>query len=67
MLVQVHPDGSEVPFRAPVNISKVRVLMQGFKDFIMRGNLVEMAIAFIMGSVFPSALENSTSACSSPQ
>lgn len=26
--------------------------MQGFKDFIMRGNLIELAIAFIMGAAF---------------
>lgn len=26
--------------------------MQGFKDFIMRGNLVELATAFIMGTAF---------------
>ena len=26
--------------------------MQGFKEFIMRGNLVELAVAFIMGGAF---------------
>ncbi len=26
--------------------------MKGFKDFIMRGNLVELAVAFIMGTAF---------------
>ena len=26
--------------------------MRGFKDFLMRGNLVELAVAFIMGTVF---------------
>ena len=26
--------------------------MKGFKDFIMRGNLVELAIAFVIGSAF---------------
>ncbi|WP_420174247.1 large conductance mechanosensitive channel protein MscL [Luteococcus sp. OSA5] len=26
--------------------------MKGFKDFIMRGNLVEMAVAFIIGGAF---------------
>ncbi|WP_299445683.1 MscL family protein [uncultured Phycicoccus sp.] len=26
--------------------------MQGFKNFIMRGNLVELAVAFIMGAAF---------------
>lgn len=26
--------------------------MKGFKDFLMRGNLIELAVAFIMGTVF---------------
>lgn len=26
--------------------------MQGFRNFIMRGNLVELAVAFIMGAAF---------------
>jgi len=26
--------------------------MKGFKDFLMRGNLVELAVAFIMGAAF---------------
>jgi len=26
--------------------------MQGFRDFILRGNLVELAVAFIMGTAF---------------
>ncbi len=26
--------------------------MKGFKDFVMRGNLVELAVAFIMASAF---------------
>lgn len=26
--------------------------MKGFKEFLMRGNLVELAVAFIMGTVF---------------
>ena len=26
--------------------------MKGFKDFVMRGNLVELAIAFVIGSAF---------------
>ncbi len=31
--------------------------MQEFKDFLMRGNLIEMAVAFIMGSVFAPVVE----------
>ncbi len=31
--------------------------MQGFKDFIMRGNLVELAVAFIIGGAFATVVE----------
>jgi large conductance mechanosensitive channel len=31
--------------------------MKGFKDFLMRGNLVELAVAFIMGTVFAAVVE----------
>lgn len=34
--------------------------MQGFKDFLMRGNLIELAVAFIMGSVFATVVESFT-------
>ena len=27
-------------------------MLKGFKDFIMRGNLVEIAVAFIIGGAF---------------
>lgn len=27
-------------------------MLQGFKDFIMRGNLIELAVAFIMATAF---------------
>ncbi len=27
-------------------------MLQGFKDFIMRGNLVELAVAFVIGGAF---------------
>ena len=26
--------------------------MKGFRDFLLRGNLIELAVAFIMGVVF---------------
>ena len=26
--------------------------MKGFKDFILRGNLIELAVAFIIGAAF---------------
>lgn len=27
-------------------------MLQGFKDFLLRGNLIELAVAFIMGTAF---------------
>lgn len=35
--------------------------MKGFKDFIMRGNLVDMAVAFIMGTAFATVVTTFTS------
>lgn len=34
--------------------------MQGFKEFIMRGNLIEMAVAFIMGVAFKDVVDSFT-------
>src|SRR3546814_1049550 len=31
--------------------------MQGFKEFILRGNLIELAVAFIMGTAFAKVIE----------
>jgi large conductance mechanosensitive channel len=31
--------------------------MKGFKDFLLRGNLIELAVAFVMGVVFAAAVE----------
>ena len=31
--------------------------MKGFKDFIMRGNLVELAVAFIIGAAFATVVK----------
>ena len=31
--------------------------MKGFKDFILRGNLVELAVAFIMGAAFKGVVD----------
>jgi len=31
--------------------------MNGFRDFLLRGNLIELAVAFIMGVVFASVVE----------
>lgn len=34
--------------------------MKGFKDFLMRGNLIELAVAFIMGAVFATVVSSFT-------
>ena len=34
--------------------------MKGFKDFIMRGNLVEIAVAFIIGAAFATVVSTFT-------
>ena len=31
--------------------------MKGFKDFLLRGNLIELAVAFVMGLVFARVVE----------
>ncbi len=31
--------------------------MKGFKDFVMRGNLVELAVAFVIGAAFATVVE----------
>ncbi len=34
--------------------------MQGFKDFIFRGNLIELAVAFIIGGAFATVVQDFT-------
>ena len=34
--------------------------MKGFKDFVMRGNLVELAVAFVMGAAFATVVATFT-------
>jgi len=34
--------------------------MKGFKDFIMRGNLVEIAVAFVIGAAFATVVKTFT-------
>ena len=34
--------------------------MKGFKEFLLRGNLVELAVAFIMGGVFATVVKTFT-------
>ena len=35
-------------------------MLKGFKDFIMRGNLIELAVAFIVGGAFASVVTTFT-------
>ena len=35
-------------------------MLQGFKEFIMRGNLVELAVAFIIGTAFATVVTSFT-------
>ena len=34
--------------------------MKGFKEFLLRGNLIELAVAFIMGVVFAAVVQSFT-------
>ena len=34
--------------------------MKGFRDFVMRGNLVELAVAFVMGAAFATVVATFT-------
>ncbi len=34
--------------------------MKGFKDFVMRGNLIELAVAFILGAAFATVVKTFT-------
>ena len=34
--------------------------MKGFRDFVMRGNLVELAVAFVMGAAFATVVKSFT-------
>ena len=35
-------------------------MLRGFKEFVMRGNLVELAVAFIMGTTFATVVTSFT-------
>ena len=35
-------------------------MLKGFKDFIMRGNLIELAVAFIIGGAFATVVSSFT-------
>ena len=34
--------------------------MKGFRDFILRGNLIELAVAFIVGAAFAAVIASFT-------
>lgn len=34
--------------------------MKGFKEFLLRGNLIELAVAFVVGAAFASVVESFT-------
>ncbi len=47
------PPGTHLGFSAPVSDRKVScTMLKGFKDFILRGNVIELATAVIIGSAF---------------
>jgi large conductance mechanosensitive channel len=35
-------------------------MIKGFKDFVMRGNLIELAVAFVMGGAFATVVTSFT-------
>ena len=38
-------------------------MLKGFRDFILRGNLVELAVAFVIGVAFASVVRRSSTTC----
>jgi large conductance mechanosensitive channel len=48
------------PADAPSAPTGRHAMLQGFKDFLMRGNLIELAVAFIMGTVFAAVVSSFT-------
>lgn len=41
-------------------------MLKGFKDFIMRGNLVELAVAFVIGAAFAKVVQDFVGAIVTP-
>lgn len=41
-------------------------MIQGFKDFIMRGNIVDLAVAVVIGTAFATVVETVVSSIISP-
>src|SRR4030095_14587432 len=44
----------------PASTARSGEPMKGFKDFVMRGNLVELAVAFIMAAAFAAVVTTFT-------
>ncbi len=49
-----------------VLLSKGSIMLKGFKDFILRGNIVELAIAVVIGTAFTALVGAFTSAIIEP-
>ena len=41
-------------------------MLKGFKDFIMRGNLIELAVAFVIGAAFAKVVQDFVGAIVTP-
>jgi len=41
-------------------------MLKGFKDFIMQGNVIDLAVAVVIGSAFASIVDAFTSAIINP-
>lgn len=41
-------------------------MLQGFRDFILRGNVIELAVAVVVGSAFQAVVDNFVSAIVTP-
>ena len=41
-------------------------MLKGFKDFIMRGNLIELAVAFVIGAAFAKVVQDFVGAIITP-
>ena len=44
----------------PASTTRPGGRMKGFKDFVLRGNLVELAVAFIMAAAFAAVVTTFT-------
>jgi large conductance mechanosensitive channel len=54
------PPTPKLPSFTFSDLSKETSMLKGFKDFIMRGNLIELAVAFIIGGAFATVVSSFT-------